>query len=138
MTVPPPTPPPTPQPIGLGPATVLGYPRIGPRRELKWALEAYWDGRTGRAELDETGRELRAATWRRLAGLGLATPVSNTFSRYDHVLDTAVMLGAVPDRYRELEPLDAYFAMARGTERLAPLSMTKWFDTNYHYLVPEI
>ncbi len=127
----------------MGTATVLGYPRIGPRRELKWALESYWDGRTDRAALDETGRALRAATWRRLADLGLTQPPSNTFSLYDHVLDTAVMLDAVPDRYRALigpdgDPLDAYFAMARGTQRLAPLPMTKWFDTNYHHLVPEI
>jgi 5-methyltetrahydropteroyltriglutamate--homocysteine methyltransferase len=141
MTVPPPTAP------GLGPATVLGYPRIGPNRELKWALEAYWEGRTGADELRATGRELRAATWRRLAALGLAAPVSNTFSLYDHVLDTALLLDAVPDRYRALAGpdgdrldayLDSYFAMARGTDRLAPLPMTKWFDTNYHHLVPEI
>src|SRR4051794_10269809 len=137
MTVPPPTAP------GLGPATVLGYPRIGPNRELKWALEAYWEGRTSTDGLRAAGRELRAATWRRLAALGLGAPVSNTFSLYDHVLDTALLLDAVPDRYRKLtgpdgDPLDAYFAMARGTDRLAPLPMTKWFDTNYHHLVPEI
>ncbi|PZG17951.1 5-methyltetrahydropteroyltriglutamate--homocysteine S-methyltransferase [Nonomuraea aridisoli] len=117
-------------------STVLGYPRIGPRRELKRALEAYWDGRSDRAELERTGAGLRARTWRRLAELGLEGLPSNTFSLYDHVLDTAVMLGAVPERYRAAE--DPYFAMARGTEGLAPLRMTKWFDTNYHYLVPEI
>ncbi|TDD47297.1 5-methyltetrahydropteroyltriglutamate--homocysteine S-methyltransferase [Nonomuraea terrae] len=117
-------------------STVLGYPRIGPRRELKRALESYWDGRSGRAELERTGAELRARTWRRLAELGLEGLPSNTFSLYDQVLDTAVMLGAVPERYRAAE--DPYFAMARGTEGLAPLRMTKWFDTNYHYIVPEI
>ncbi|SDJ39363.1 5-methyltetrahydropteroyltriglutamate--homocysteine methyltransferase [Nonomuraea maritima] len=117
-------------------STVLGYPRIGPRRELKRALESYWDGRSSRAELDRVGAELRAATWDRLAGLGLEGLPSNTFSLYDHVLDTAVMLGAVPKRYRAAE--DPYFAMARGTDGLTPLRMTKWFDTNYHYIVPEI
>ncbi|MFC4115907.1 5-methyltetrahydropteroyltriglutamate--homocysteine S-methyltransferase [Nonomuraea zeae] len=117
-------------------STVLGYPRIGPRRELKRALEAYWDGRTSRAELDRAGAEIRERTWRRLAELGLEGLPSNTFSLYDQVLDTAVLLGAVPSRYRDAA--DPYFAMARGTEGLAPLRMTKWFDTNYHYIVPEI
>ncbi|MFI6601284.1 5-methyltetrahydropteroyltriglutamate--homocysteine S-methyltransferase [Nonomuraea sp. NPDC050536] len=117
-------------------STVLGYPRIGPDRELKRALEAYWDGRSTREELERTGAELRAATWNRLAELGLAGLPSNTFSLYDQVLDTAVLLGAVPERY--LEAGDPYFAMARGTQGLPPLRMTKWFDTNYHYIVPEI
>ncbi|MFC5825647.1 5-methyltetrahydropteroyltriglutamate--homocysteine S-methyltransferase [Nonomuraea insulae] len=117
-------------------STVLGYPRIGPRRELKRALESYWGGRSPRVELDRVGAELRALTWRRLAELGLEGLPSNTFSLYDQVLDTAVLLGAVPARYRDAE--DPYFAMARGTEGLAPLRMTKWFDTNYHYIVPEI
>ncbi|SPL97318.1 5-methyltetrahydropteroyltriglutamate--homocysteine methyltransferase [[Actinomadura] parvosata subsp. kistnae] len=118
------------------PSTVLGYPRIGPRRELKRALESYWSGRSTRADLDRAGAELRERTWRRLAELGLHGLPSNTFSLYDQVLDTAVLLGAVPERYRDAA--DPYFAMARGTEGLAPLRMTKWFDTNYHYIVPEI
>lgn len=117
-------------------STVLGYPRIGPNRELKRALESYWDGRSTREDLERAGAELRAQTWRRLAELGLAGLPSNTFSFYDQVLDTAVMLGAVPERYRDAG--DPYFAMARGTKGLAPLRMTKWFDTNYHYIVPEI
>ncbi|SEF59803.1 5-methyltetrahydropteroyltriglutamate--homocysteine methyltransferase [Nonomuraea solani] len=117
-------------------STVLGYPRIGPRRELKRALESYWDGRSSRAELERTGAELRERTWRDLARLGLEGLPSNTFSLYDQVLDTAVLLGAVPSRYRDAD--DPYFAMARGTDGLAPLRMTKWFDTNYHYIVPEI
>ncbi|MEO3872401.1 5-methyltetrahydropteroyltriglutamate--homocysteine S-methyltransferase [Nonomuraea sp. B12E4] len=117
-------------------STVLGYPRIGPRRELKRALESYWEGRSSRAELDRVGAEIRARTWRRLAELGLAGLPSNTFSLYDQVLDTAALVGAVPARYRAAD--DPYFAMARGTEGLAPLRMTKWFDTNYHYIVPEI
>ncbi|MEU5877099.1 5-methyltetrahydropteroyltriglutamate--homocysteine S-methyltransferase [Spirillospora sp. NPDC047279] len=125
-----------PRPKAFPAATVLGYPRIGPRRELKRALESYWNGRTGRDDLAATGRELRAATWRRLRDLGVETPPSNTFSLYDHVLDTAVLLGAVPERYRDAE--DVTFAMARGTDGVAPLRMTKWFDTNYHYIVPEV
>ncbi|GAA5078922.1 5-methyltetrahydropteroyltriglutamate--homocysteine methyltransferase [Thermocatellispora tengchongensis] len=119
-------------------STVLGYPRIGPRRELKRALEAYWDGRATIEELRRTGAELRAATWRRLDELGLGALPSNTFSCYDHVLDTAIMLGAVPERYRAATPEDTAFAMARGTDGVPPLRMTKWFDTNYHYIVPEI
>lgn len=117
-------------------ATVLGYPRIGRRRELKRALETYWDGRATAEELRRTGQELRRDAWTRLAELGLDRPPSNTFSAYDHVLDTAVLLGAVPERYRDAG--DVYFAMARGTGGVAPLRMTKWFDTNYHYIVPEI
>ncbi|MFG1998541.1 5-methyltetrahydropteroyltriglutamate--homocysteine S-methyltransferase [Spirillospora sp. NPDC048911] len=117
-------------------ATILGYPRIGPHRELKRALESYWNGRSSRDDLASTSRGLREATWRRLTKLGLETPPSNTFSLYDHVLDTAFMLDAVPERYRAAD--DVYFAMARGTDDVAPLRMTKWFDTNYHYIVPEI
>jgi 5-methyltetrahydropteroyltriglutamate--homocysteine methyltransferase len=99
-------------------------------------LESYWDGRTTRADLERTGHQLRAQTWRRLAALGLPALPSNTFSYYDQVLDAAVLLGAVPARYRAAR--DPYFAMARGDDGLAPLRMTKWFDTNYHYLVPQI
>lgn len=121
-------------------STVLGYPRIGPRRELKRALESYWSGETDRTRLRETAGKLRARTWRGLHEAGLGSVPSNTFSYYDQVLDTAVTLGAIPERYRDLglDPLDTYFAMARGVESTPPLEMTKWFDTNYHYLVPEI
>ncbi|WP_432930802.1 5-methyltetrahydropteroyltriglutamate--homocysteine S-methyltransferase [Microbispora sp. CA-135349] len=119
-------------------STVPGYPRIGPDRELKRALESYWEGRTGREELEATARRLREDTWRRLTALGLEGLPSNTFSYYDQVLDTAVLLGAVPERYRRDDDLATYFAMARGAEGVAPLRMTKWFDTNYHYIVPEI
>jgi 5-methyltetrahydropteroyltriglutamate--homocysteine methyltransferase len=116
-------------------STILGYPRIGPNRELKQALEAYWNARIDRTELDRVGARLRARTWQRLAELGLeALPAA--FSEYDHVLDAAVMLDAVPERYRAAA--DPYFAMARGEDGLPPLRMTKWFDTNYHYIVPEI
>ncbi|HEY3501786.1 MAG TPA: 5-methyltetrahydropteroyltriglutamate--homocysteine S-methyltransferase [Actinocatenispora sp.] len=119
-------------------STILGYPRIGPRRELKRALESYWDGRAGLAELREIGRRLRADTWTELSRRGLTGPVSNTYSCYDQVLDQAMALGAVPARYQRDTPEDTMFAAARGADGLPPLRMTKWFDTNYHYLVPEI
>jgi 5-methyltetrahydropteroyltriglutamate--homocysteine methyltransferase len=120
----------------LGPSTVLGYPRIGPRRELKRALEDHWAGRTSRADLGATARAIRRRTWRTMAGKGLGSMPSHTFSLYDHVLDAAVMLDAIPRRFLDAD--DPYFAMARGDGRHAPLRMTKWFDTNYHYIVPEI
>ncbi|MFR9730267.1 5-methyltetrahydropteroyltriglutamate--homocysteine S-methyltransferase [Saccharopolyspora sp. MS10] len=121
-------------------STVLGFPRIGPNRELKRALERYWQSRIGEAELREVARTLRADTWRSLRDAGLDSVPGNTFSYYDQVLDTAVTFGAVPHRFAELglNPLDTYFAMARGVESAPPLEMTKWFDTNYHYIVPEI
>jgi len=121
-------------------STVLGYPRIGPRRELKRAVENYWAGRLDQDGLAAVTCDLRARTWTELAGSGLDSVPGNTFSCYDQVLDTAVLLNAVPPRFRELRvsPLDRYFAMARGREQVAPLELTKWFDTNYHYLVPEL
>ncbi|APU14324.1 MULTISPECIES: 5-methyltetrahydropteroyltriglutamate--homocysteine S-methyltransferase [Actinoalloteichus] len=121
-------------------ATVLGYPRIGPDRELKRALEAYWAGRIDASALHEVAAALRAATWTALRDAGLGSVPSNTFSYYDQVLDTAVLVDALPARYTESgrTPLDAYFAAARGADSLAPLELTKWFDTNYHYLVPEL
>ncbi|HEY5357525.1 MAG TPA: 5-methyltetrahydropteroyltriglutamate--homocysteine S-methyltransferase [Streptosporangiaceae bacterium] len=118
--------------------TVLGYPRIGGRRELKKATESWWAGRISADELEQVASGLRRASWETLRDAGLDDVPSNTFSLYDHVLDTAVLFGAVPERFAGLSGLDAYFAMARGTEGVPPLEMTKWFDTNYHYLVPEI
>ena len=121
-------------------ATILGYPRIGPRRELKRAVENYWAGSLDEQGLTEVARELRAQTWAELAASGLDSVPGNTFSYYDQVLDTAVLFDAVPDRFRELNlsTMDTYFAMARGRDEVAPLELTKWFDTNYHYLVPEL
>lgn len=124
--------------------TVLGYPRIGERRRLKQATESYWSGELDAAGLQDAGRSLRRQTWLTLRDAGLGQIPSNTFSYYDHVLDTAVLFGAVPDRLpspyvagREVD-LNGYFALARGSDQTAPLEMTKWFDTNYHYLVPEL
>ncbi|WP_020672766.1 5-methyltetrahydropteroyltriglutamate--homocysteine S-methyltransferase [Amycolatopsis nigrescens] len=121
-------------------ATVLGYPRIGPDRELKRAVESYWAGRIDQAELHRVGRELRVDTWRELAAAGLDTIPSNTFSFYDQMLDTAELFGALPQRFTSLglSPTDTYFAAARGVQDAPALEMTKWFDTNYHYLVPEL
>jgi len=123
----------------------LGYPRIGPRRELKSALEAYWKGSLGIDELRQTAATIRAANWVTQRDAGIDLIPSNDFSLYDQVLDTIALAGAVPPRYGwqggEVD-LDLYFAMARGeqdTRRDTPaLEMTKWFDTNYHYLVPEL
>ncbi|MGR0220498.1 5-methyltetrahydropteroyltriglutamate--homocysteine S-methyltransferase [Agromyces sp. ZXT2-6] len=127
--------------------TILGYPRIGRRRELKHAVEAFWAGRIDASELEARAAGLRAATRDRLASLGLGrddSSIPESFSFYDQVLDTAIAVGAVPDRFRRLAnergtiDLAGYFTIARGEGDDAPLEMTKWFDTNYHYLVPEI
>lgn len=130
----------------------LGFPRIGPRRELKFALEKFWSGKSSEAELLETAAGLRTAAWARQKGLGADWIPSNDFSLYDHVLDTSVMLGAVPARYGVADGqagLATYFAMARGTTgaedgcghahaSLTACEMTKWFNTNYHFMVPEL
>ncbi|AIA01800.1 5-methyltetrahydropteroyltriglutamate--homocysteine S-methyltransferase [Streptomyces noursei] len=122
-------------------ATVYGYPRQGQRRELKQAIEGYWKGRVTADALRATAAELRRGHWQDLVDAGVHEVPTGDFSYYDHVLDASVMVGAVPERHRAAvaaDPLDGYFAMARGTQDVAPLEMTKWFDTNYHYLVPEL
>ncbi|RAV07197.1 5-methyltetrahydropteroyltriglutamate--homocysteine S-methyltransferase [Mycolicibacterium sp. GF69] len=120
-------------------ATILGSPRIGPNRELKRAVEKYWSGGIGRDELESVSAELRRDTWEALVAGGLDSVPVNTFSYYDQMLDTAAMVGALPPRVAEAgDDLDRYFAAARGNDEIAPLEMTKWFDTNYHYIVPEI
>ncbi|MFH5821287.1 5-methyltetrahydropteroyltriglutamate--homocysteine S-methyltransferase [Georgenia sp. AZ-5] len=128
-------------------ATVLGYPRIGPNRELKKAVEAFWAGRSELDDLEASMEGLRRATRARLARLGLPAEdgaIPSDFSAYDHVLDAATTFGIVPDRFAPFTRPDGavhlagYFGMARGRGDLAPLEMTKWFDSNYHYLVPEI
>jgi len=127
--------------------TILGYPRIGRRRELKRAVEAFWAGSIDAAELEARAAELRAATRERLASLGLGrddSSIPESFSYYDQVLDAALAVGAVPERFQRLQDdagrvdLAGYFTIARGEGDDAPLEMTKWFDSNYHYLVPEI
>ena len=120
-------------------ATVTGSPRIGPKRELKRATESFWKGNTSRSDLEKIAATIRHDTWAQLAAAGLDSVPVNTFSYYDQVLDTAVLLGALPERVQSVaDDLDRYFAAARGNGDVAPLEMTKWFDTNYHYIVPEI
>ncbi|MEW1550354.1 5-methyltetrahydropteroyltriglutamate--homocysteine S-methyltransferase [Streptomyces tsukubensis] len=122
-------------------STVYGYPRQGQGRELKKAVEGYWKGRVDADGLRAAAAALRAANWRALADAGIDEVPTGDFSYYDHVLDTTVMVGAIPERHRAAvaaDDLDGYFAMARGNREVAPLEMTKWFDTNYHYLVPEL
>ena len=122
----------------------LGFPPLGANRELKRATEGYWSGKVSRAALLQTGAELRAAHWRLQRDAGVDLIPSNDFSYYDRVLDTCAMVGAVPARYGwsggPLD-LDSYFAMARGVQSggrdVTAMEMTKWFDTNYHYIVPE-
>jgi 5-methyltetrahydropteroyltriglutamate--homocysteine methyltransferase len=117
----------------------LGFPSIGHRRELKTAVEAYWQNRCSLETLQEIGENLRAKHWyiQREAGIDWI-PVGD-FSFYDRMLDTVCMLGATPRRFgfSEKVGLPEYFIMARGNEQHAAMEMTKWFDTNYHYIVPE-
>ena len=122
-------------------ATILAYPRIGRQRQLKRALEAYWAGRSSETELLEAASKLRQENLARLIELGLGASdasLADAPSFYDQVLDATVLLGAIPPRFAGREGLDLYFALARGDEKVGPEEMTKWFDTNYHYLVPEI
>lgn len=117
----------------------LGFPRIGAKRELKKALEAYWKGAADIATLKNTATELRAKNWRLQAEAGIDIIPSNDFSLYDQVLDMTVALNAIPPRFAETheDVIDLYFAMARGAPHAPAMEMTKWFDTNYHYIVPE-
>jgi len=126
---------------------VLGFPRIGRKRELKHALESFWAGRSEAADLLAQAQALRAGNWAAQAEAGIDILPSNDFSLYDHLLDTAVALGAVPERYGQYQGLEAYFALARGTQGRSDcghnhgheaLEMTKWFDTNYHVIVPDL
>ena len=146
--------------ISTLPIATLGTPRIGARRELKTALESYWSGKSDENALLTTASALRAANWSRQQALGVTVIPSNDFSLYDHVLDTSVMVGAIPEGYGWTGgpvSLATYFAMARGSDRgtgheagvdnhagaghvhcAGAQEMTKWFDTNYHYMVPEL
>eukprot|EP00261_Vitis_vinifera_P007834 XP_002276438.2 PREDICTED: 5-methyltetrahydropteroyltriglutamate--homocysteine methyltransferase [Vitis vinifera] len=120
---------------------IVGYPRMGPKRELKFALESFWDKKSSAEDLQKVAADLRASIWKQMADAGTKYIPSNTFSYYDQVLDTTAMLGAVPPRYGwnggEIE-FDVYFSMARGNASVPAMEMTKWFDTNYHYIVPEL
>src|SRR5918995_20413 len=126
-------------------SNVSGFPRIGPGRELKFATEGYWRGEVSAQELVEVGRRIRLDNWRLMQDAGIDLIPSNDFSLYDQVLDAICLVGAVPDRYEHGSgpvDLDTYFAMARGRQEggvdVTAMEMTKWFDTNYHYIVPEL
>ncbi len=125
-------------------ATNLGFPRIGDMRQLKKAVESYWKGKSSSDDLLNTGKELRAHNWGLQKKAGLDHIPSNDFSFYDQVLDLIATLGLVPERYDwngGQVDLDTYFAMARGAQQgsvdVTAMEMTKWYDTNYHYIVPE-
>lgn len=125
-------------------AHILGYPRIGEKRTLKFAQEAYWKGGLTAAGLQEVGKGLREQHWQKQKAAGLDFITAGDFTFYDHVLDTALLFGAAPTRFGfsgdNAQPLSEqdYFALARGNAAQAAMEMTKWFDTNYHYLVPEL
>ncbi|XP_055809256.1 5-methyltetrahydropteroyltriglutamate--homocysteine methyltransferase [Solanum dulcamara] len=120
---------------------IVGYPRMGPKRELKFALESFWDGKSSAEDLKKVSADLRSSIWKQMSDAGIKYIPSNTFSYYDQVLDTTAMLGAVPSRYNwtggEIE-FSTYFSMARGNASVPAMEMTKWFDTNYHFIVPEL
>ncbi|KAL0344893.1 UNVERIFIED_CONTAM: 5-methyltetrahydropteroyltriglutamate--homocysteine methyltransferase [Sesamum radiatum] len=120
---------------------IVGYPRMGPKRELKFALESFWDGKSSAEELEKVATDLRGSIWKQMSDAGIKYIPSNTFSYYDQVLDTTAMLGAVPPRYNwtggEIG-FSTYFSMARGNASVPAMEMTKWFDTNYHFIVPEL
>lgn len=119
----------------------IGYPRIGEQREWKKALEKYWNGSLSQQELLATTKEVRLNGLRKQKELGIDLIPVGDFSLYDHVLDTALMFGIVPERFQNnglsASSLDTYFAIARGTKEAYASEMTKWFNTNYHYIVPE-
>lgn len=116
----------------------LGFPRIGQHRELKKYLESYWKGEISSSHLEEIAAHLREKNWKQQLNAGIEHIPSNDFSLYDHVLDCAMMVGAIPARYQQKNTLDIYFSMARGNQNVTAMEMTKWFDTNYHYIVPEL
>ena len=121
---------------------ILRFPRIGVRRELKKALEAFWKGEATSTQLHDCARDIRQNNWKIQKNAGLDFVATGDFSFYDHMLDTCVMLDAIPKRFRCLPAgvAETYFAMARGDQAtgIAAMEMTKWFNTNYHYIVPEI
>jgi 5-methyltetrahydropteroyltriglutamate--homocysteine methyltransferase len=126
----------------------LGYPRIGSQRQLKKACEQYWAGKTDLRELKEVARKIKEENWQTQLDAGIDLIPCNDFSFYDQVLDTSLMLGVIPQRYSPVlsqvktnNEIDLYFAMARGYQKdgldITAMEMTKWLDTNYHYIVPE-
>ena len=130
---------------GLIKTHILGYPRMGETRALKLAQESFWHGESSPEHLQQTARDLRSSHWKKQKNANLAFLTSNDFSLYDHVLDHAVLFGATPKRFdkvpfgaKNIEPETTYFGYARGNTEQPAMEMTKWFDTNYHYIVPEL
>jgi 5-methyltetrahydropteroyltriglutamate--homocysteine methyltransferase len=117
---------------------IVGFPRIGEQRELKKALENYWSGKTDFKEVEAVASTLKTRHWNYQNDAGIDYIASNDFSYYDNVLDTAIMLGAIPARFKGLKDETLYFSMARGNKNAVAMEMTKWFNTNYHYIVPEL
>ncbi len=119
--------------------SIIGFPRIGEQRELKFALESFWSGVEPVAHVHEIAKALRKKHWQYQKDAGIDLVSINDFSLYDNMLDTACMLGAIPQRFQNIEdPMERYFAMARGNRDTVAMEMTKWFNTNYHYIVPEL
>ncbi|MBM3579407.1 MAG: 5-methyltetrahydropteroyltriglutamate--homocysteine S-methyltransferase [Alphaproteobacteria bacterium] len=115
----------------------LGFPRIGTNRELKKAVESYWKKTSSLAELQAAAAEIRKKNWEAQKAAGITYIPSNDFSFYDQILDMIILFGAAPERFTKFSGLDLYFAMARGADEVTAMEMTKWFDTNYHYIVAE-
>jgi len=117
---------------------VIGFPRIGEQRELKFALESYWAKKSDFQEVQKVASELKKRHWNYQKEAGIDFISSNDFSLYDTMLDTSILLGAIPKRFQHLREEELYFAMARGNKEATACEMTKWFNTNYHYIVPEL
>ncbi|MEV9594668.1 5-methyltetrahydropteroyltriglutamate--homocysteine S-methyltransferase [Aliarcobacter butzleri] len=117
---------------------VIGFPRIGEKRELKKVLEQYWSKQTDFNEVKYVASQLKKRHWNYQKDAKIDFIASNDFSYYDNMLDTTILLGAIPQRFQNIKDEELYFAMARGNETSVAMEMTKWFNTNYHYIVPEI
>ena len=117
---------------------VIGFPRIGEKRELKKVLENYWSKQTDFNEVKYVAEQLKRRHWNYQKDAKIEFISSNDFSYYDNMLDTSILLGAIPKRFENLKDEELYFAMARGNKTCVAMEMTKWFNTNYHYIVPEI
>jgi len=126
----------------------LGYPRIGNQRQLKKACEQFWSGKIDLSDLKTVARNIKEENWQTQLDAGIDLIPCNDFSYYDQVLDTSMLLGVIPQRYSSVlsqvksnTAIDLYFAMARGYQKdgldIKAMKMTKWLDTNYHYIVPE-
>jgi 5-methyltetrahydropteroyltriglutamate--homocysteine methyltransferase len=118
---------------------ITGFPRIGENRELKKVLESYWSHKISFEEVEAAAKALRKKHWLLQKDCCVDLISSNDFSLYDNMLDTIIMLNAIPERFSAIKDKnEQYFAMARGNESISAMEMTKWFNTNYHFIVPEL